>query len=138
MDALPMDMLVQILGKVDKYEHLKMLLATFTREELPQLQEIIKSVCDKRNQLRQDIFNELKQAYRTMERNNKKGKAPHKKMLMEIEIRPGEVVNMEIACMGRKYIHAIERTERRTTRWTIHCGEKVKKYYEVDCEGLVE
>jgi len=137
MNSLPIDVLEGIMGKVDKYEHLKMLLANFTEEEMPKLNEIINEAISRKKEILQDKFHEIKEVYKQMLKNNRKKNAKQQRLVVDLEHK-GNIHKVKITNMAIKWATGISITNNfdKITTWRMCNMCNVKKYYFEDVEDV--
>lgn len=122
MDKLPLDVLSRIMGDVDKYEHLKLILATFTDEDLPKVCDIVNQVIPKftlkqlphlenisrsidkqKEAIRSDILQQIQKIQDNVNEHNKQPNVERKKICVKLRYG-GDVSKMFLKTINKKTI----------------------------------
>lgn len=124
LDKLPFDVLQKhIFGNVDKFEHLKLVLDDVTKDEIPQMKELIEFMRNKIDCLNRVDFNEIKELYKALKKQNKKnqGKPDYKEKVLFvtfINTRTNKPLKIQVTSVAIKYIHGIS-CEGDYTNWIL-------------------
>lgn len=135
------DVLMEIFTKIDKYEHMRLLINSFTQAETLQLKEIIKEANNKIASFRSVSFNDFKEQYNTLMRLNKKDNCK-KVICFNMDVR-GKNKTLYLNKLGLKYIYAKEEGDTPTSivSWKLLTAETITDYKIIDiteCPQIIQ
>jgi hypothetical protein len=129
-ENLNADMLMNIFTKVDKYEHLRLLIDTFKADEITQLKSLINEARNKIQSFRSVSFQDLKGEYRKLMTDNRK-KKEDKMLSIDINLN-GKDTKIYITKFGTKYVYGYEIKNNFQSNWKIITLESLKNVSVVD------
>jgi plasmid maintenance system killer protein len=138
LQTLPTDCLGHIFSKIDKYEHIKLLIASFSDDEAKQMGEIAQVILERLDALRtakrSKAFHTIKAEFNDMKKDNRKKNAVQKQMFIRFTAKGREVV-ARVDKIPISVIHATEFRDGVALRmtWTIRNASAIGDSWIADC-----
>jgi hypothetical protein len=141
LQTLPTDCLGHIFSKIDKYEHIKLLIASFSDDEAKQMGEIADAILERLTNIKTAKHSKalctIKPQFDDMRKQNRKKNAVQKQMLIRFTNDEGREVVARVDRIPKSVIYTTEFIREgegwSLTTWTLHNASAIKEFWIADC-----
>lgn len=134
LQTLPTDCLGHIFSKIDKYEHIKLLVASFGDDEAKQMGEIAEVILERLSNIKtakhSKAFNTIKAEFNDMRKQNRKKNAVQKQMFIRLTL---EGVVARVDKIPISVIHATQFIYGASITYTIRNASAIEEFWIADC-----